>query len=176
MFIKYEVGERISHLKNREEGMKFDMSDSGCDLVICFKRPTLKEIESIKTGSIQFGMFSKSGIIFILCKFENISWMDAPFHVALTKNLSNLQEIGEGKGYGCHITFADSATGEIKALRYVGLYTDFSRKLNKAAKAQMLENNFDMTEYMKKLNTIMRSYTIKDMVKYSEANCKIRQR
>jgi len=99
-------------------------------------------------------------------------WMDAPFHVGLAKGLTHLQDIEEGQGYGCTIIFVDSNTGIIKALRYVGLSTEYSKRLKDNIEEQMNEA-FDKALYDAKLADIMRAYTTKDMVRYSEVNCRI---
>lgn len=151
------------------------MHDRGAELLIYFNRPSTKEIEAVKSGKLQFGMFIKEGVIFILSKFEGMSWMDAPFHVVLAKNLNELQEVGQGQGYGCSIILADVSTGEIKALRYISFNTEFSRKLKKNIQDQMIDRDkFNISEYDSKLKHIMRTYSTKDMVKYSEISCRIK--
>lgn len=173
--MKLEIGKRIAALKGHGEGVKFSISDSGAELLVCFNRPNQKEIKAIKDGNLQFGMFVRDGVMFILSKFGSMPWMDAPFHVALTKNLTELQEIEKGQGYGCIIILADTLTGEIKALRYISFNTEFSRKLKKNIQDQMIErDNFNIEEYDSKLRTIMKNYSTKTMVKYSEANCRVK--
>ena len=170
---KYEVGQVIERFKGRQEGVLFDMADDGATLVILFNKPTQQEIQEIKQGKLQFGMFVKEGIIFILSKFGSMSWMDAPYHVALSKNLTALQDIDEGKGYGCHIVLADTATGEIKAMRLVGLSTQYSKKLKANIESQK-EQNFNELDYARKLNKIFNTYSTKEMVNYSEVSCRIK--
>ena len=133
------------------------------------------EIMAVKEGQLQFGMFTKENVIFILAKFGNMPWMDAPFHVGLARGLTCLQDVEQGTGYGCTIILADSHTGVIKALRYVGLSTEFSKRLKYNIEEQQ-EAGFDETTYYAKLAHIMRNYTTKDMVRYSEINCKIRRK
>lgn len=122
-------------------------------------------------------MFVRNNIIFILTKFGSMSWMDAPFHVALTSNLTKLQDVKEGQGYSCTIILVDSTTGIVKALRHVSFDTNFSRKLKQNIEAQILDmnvNTFNEMLYDAKVSQIMKNYTTKDMVKFSEVNCRIK--
>lgn len=169
---KYEVGQIVEGLQSNQEGVRFDMTDSGSTMTILFNKPTRNEIEYVKAGKLQFGMFVKDEVIFMLSKFGDMPWMDAPYHVALSKNLTKLNDIEEGKGYGCNIVLADASTGEIKAMRYVSFNTEFSKKLKSNIEDQK-EYSFNNKEYEIKLATIMMNYSTDDMVKYSEVNCRI---
>ena len=175
MLEKLAVGEKYIKFKDNSEGIKFDMSDSGGIITILFNKPTQDEVDNIKNGDLQFGLFIKDGIIFLLTKFGSMQWMDAPYHIALSPALTRLKEIGEGKGYGINIIFADTSSGEIKVLRYIGLNTKFSRKLKEAIEEQWV-NCFNKLEYSSKLQQVMNTYSTKDMVRMSLENCKIRKK
>lgn len=170
--MKLAVGEVLPGIKGTGDSVRFGMGDSGAELLVFFGSPIEKEISAIREGPAQFGMFTKENVIFILAKFGTMPWMDAPFHVGLAKGLTHLQDIEEGQGYGCTIIFVDSNTGIIKALRYVGLSTEYSKRLKDNIEEQMNEA-FDKALYDAKLADIMRAYTTKDMVRYSEVNCRI---
>ena len=47
---KYEVGQTIENFRNHQEGVQFDMSDSGATLLVFFNNPTQDEIEQFKAG------------------------------------------------------------------------------------------------------------------------------
>ncbi len=171
--MKLAVGEVLPGIKGTGDSVRFGMGDSGAELLVCFGSPTEKEIAAIKEGPVQFGMFTKENVIFILAKFGTMPWMDAPFHVGLAKGLTHLQDVEQGMGYGCTIILVDSSTGIVKALRYVGLSTEFSKRLKNNIEEQM-NDVFDVAEYDAKLSRIMGTYSTKDMVRFSEVNCKIR--
>ena len=119
-------------------------------------------------------MFVKDGIIFILSKFGNLPWFDAPYHVSLSKNLTNLREIHDKEGYGCQIYLIDNRFGEIKSMRLVGFSTPFSQKLKSNVEKQIEDKSkFNKNDYSSKLFNIMMSYTTEQMVKLSEVNCRI---
>ena len=100
-------------------------------------------------------------------------WMDAPFHAGLARNLTKLQDIEEGQGYGCTVILADSSTGIVKAIRYIGLGTEYSRRLKRHIEEQMNEP-FNESEYDNNLYRIMKNYFTRDMVRFSEVNYRIR--
>jgi hypothetical protein len=170
---KYEVGQVIEELKGSQQGVRFNMADDGATLSLLFKNPTKEEIDDIRKGKLQFGMFTKENVIFLLCKFGSMPWMEAPYHVALSKSLTKLQDLEEGQGYACNIALIDTATGEIKAMRYVGLSTEYSRRLKKNIEDQLKED-FNVEKYKKVMTEIMFNYTTNDMVNYSEINCRIK--
>lgn len=170
---KYEIGQVLEKLRGSAEGVRFDIADDGASLTICFETPNNQEIGDIKNGDLQFGLFVKDNIIFLLSKFGKMNWMDAPYHIALSKNLNTLLTIDEGLGYACNIALVDTRTGEIKALRLISFSTDFSRKL----RGEIVEQSnkpFNNQEYSFNLNNIMKNYTTKDMVRLSISNCRIR--
>lgn len=170
---KYAVGDIVESFKSWQEGVKFDINDGGAVLVILFNKPTEKEIEAIRSGKAEFGLFAKDDVIFLLSKFGNLPWMDSPYHIALSRDLTKLQDIEEGQGYGLNIVLADCSTGEVKVLRYVGLSTAFSKTLKEQIENQD-KKNFNPFEYDMKINRIYNTYSTKEMVNYSIANCKIR--
>lgn len=167
---KLEVGQVLPELKDTPEGVRFTMTDSGAELLLCFHKPTNYEINEVKAGRVRFGMFVTEDIIFILSKFGDLEWMDAPFHVALTRNLTELQEVEPGQGYSCLVILIDTSTGEVKTLRLVSFNTEFSRRLKHNIENQSKES-FNQVEYDSKLLSIMRRYSTRDMVSFSEVNC-----
>ncbi len=171
--MKLEVGQVLPMLKGAGDNIRFGMSDAGAELLVCFRSPTEAEIQTIKKGPIRFGMFTKENIIFILVKFGSMPWMDAPFHAGLARNLTKLQDIEEGQGYGCTVLLADSSTGVVKVIRYIGFGTEYSRRLKRRIEEQM-NDPFDESEYDNNLYRIMKNYFTRDMVRFSEVNYRIR--
>ena len=171
---RYAVGERYEDLVSRE-GIRFDMSDEGGTLMIYFNRPTDAEIRAVKRGPVQFKLLEMKGIIFLLTKFEGMEWMDSPYHVALSKNLTELRDLQENQGYALHIILVDGTVGEIKAMRLVGLGYNFSSKFRKLTNKQK-ETEFRETNYNSNLFYVMTNYTTKDLLKYSEISCRIEGR
>lgn len=171
---RYAVGERYEDLVSKE-GIRFDMNDEGGTLIIYFDRPTDPEIQAIKKGSIQFKLLEMKNIIFLLTKFEGMEWMDAPYHVELSKNLTELRDLQENQGYALHIILVDGTIGEIKAMRLVGFNTNFSYKFRELVSRQR-ETKFEQVKYNSNLFCVMTNYSTKDLLKYSEISCRIEGR
>lgn len=166
------TGDRIEKYRGVCDGVMFDMADDGGTLLVLFRNPSAEETEQIKKGKLRFGLYIKEGIIFMLSKFGSLAWTDAPYHAALSKKLTRMENLAPSKGYGVVIVLIDTANGEVKALRQVGLGTEYSKKLREAIEKQRTEL-FSAGEYNRKLNETYTNYSTEDMVRFSEADCVI---
>lgn len=170
----YEVGKKYD-FAIRDEGVVFDINDSGAILMVFFRHPKQEEIEQFQSGKpleIRFVPFQN--VIMILSKIGNISWMDSPYHPDLSMSLTELKEPEDGQGLSITIMLFDAVDGKLDALRVVGSTTDFTQKLYK--EIRKISGNVTLTysEYMNYLNQIFRKYQTKDLVKLSSIGFKIR--
>lgn len=172
MYQKFEVGQLFQGKTNFPEGVKFDFDQSGALLFLFFNKPSAKEIESVKSGKLEIGLYQKDEIIFILLKFQGMEWMDAPYSIHLSSPFE-FAELQEGLGFGTTIFLVDATTGILKVMRYIGLSTEFSRKLKDAILKQK-EMTFDKTLYNKRLNEIYGNYSTSDLVRRAEVFCRIK--
>lgn len=161
---KLEVGKLFKQGKTRyTEGVRFDITDGGCNLYVFFSNPTGEEIENIKKGNFKTGFYTENNAIFMLFKFGNLAWMDAPYSVHLSKNLTNFQLFDGGQGLALNVYLIDATTGILKAIRLIGLKTRFSIQLIDAVEKQ---KNMSFEGYDININSIMTKYSTKDLVKY----------
>lgn len=163
---KIEVGQKIENMVFQGDGIKFDMDDSGGVLLLSMSRPSHEEIESVK-GDLKLALTEKNGCLFILVKFGSMDWMDAPYHVQLSKNLTKLQPLEEGMGYSCNIILYDE-TCTVRVLRLIGFSTKFSRLLERKILDQMEDVSFDLGKYNSTINQIYANYSTNDLLKYAE--------
>ncbi len=170
---KYEVGQCIENFKNHKEGVQFDISDDGATMLVFFETPTQNEIEQFKSGEkFEIRFIILNDVIMITTKIGNLNWMDAPYTPHLSKNLTKYQIPNEGEGLGLTLYLVDTATGEIKHMRLLGLSERFTRKLfGSAMEIKMKE--FDKTQYIMKLSDIFNRYDTKQIAKMSSDYCKI---
>lgn len=170
---KYEVGQCIENFKNHEEGVQFDISDDGATMLVFFETPTQNEIEQFKSGEkFEIRFIVLNDVIMITTKIGKLNWMDAPYTPHLSKNLTKYQIPNEGEGLELTLYLVDTATGEIKHMRLLGLSERFTRKLfGSAMEIKMKE--FDKTQYIMKLSDIFNRYDTKQIVKMSLDYCKI---
>lgn len=134
--LAYVVGERYDEMRGRE-GVVVDVADDGINIIIGFNNPTTEEISSVKSNSpFELRLYDYKGVIFFLMKFGSMNWMDAPYNVHLSRNLTELMTPGEDGGYAIHIMFFDSRTGELKSNRMVSMSNAQSHLLYKLIQEQ----------------------------------------
>jgi len=171
---KLEVGQLLQEGKTKyQEGVIFDFQQAGPLLYLFFNSPTETEIESIKKGEFEIGFYQKDEVIFIMAKFQGMPWMDAPYSVHLSQPFE-FQEITEGKGFGLTTLLVDANTGILKAIRYSGLSTEFSRKLRIAIENQK-NISWDERSYNQKIDMIYDNYSTDDLVRRADAICKVKE-
>lgn len=135
----YELGKKYDDLKG-QEGIKADFADTGMVLSIKYNKPTLKEVNNIKSGEFNFKTIIIDNVIFFLFKFGNEQWMDAPYTPHLSKHLSKLENLEDGKGYSLSVILSDATTGEAQALRLLGLDTKTSKAIKHLIETQINAN------------------------------------
>lgn len=169
----YEVGEKYD-FAIRNEGVVFDISDSGAILMVFFHHPSKEEIEQFKSEKqleIKCACFKHT--IFILSKIGNLQWMDSPYHPDLSTSLTELKEAEGGEGLSLQIMLFDSSNGELKSLRLIGTSTDFTRKLYREISKLSLDK-ITYEKYMSYLSEMYKKYSTKDLVRMSSFGFKLR--
>lgn len=163
----FEVGKIFEEGRTGyQEGVKFDFDNSGAVLFLFFSNPTEAEINSVKKGRLQIGVYENSKILFMLFKFEGMEWMDAPYNVHLSQPYE-LQSVSDGIGYSMTIFLINANTGILEAGRFIGWRSDMSRKFKEAIECQR-SYKYNMDTYNKIVNQVYGNYSTKDMV--SRAN------
>lgn len=172
MFESLKIGESAPFLAGLPEGCFFECDGSGLVLIYNFFHPSQKEIEAFKAdvpGEVRF--VRVGGVLFILSKLGTLEWMDSPYAVQLSRNIS-FPEIPQGQGYSLLLILADAANSKIMGLRYVGLGTKFSEQLHDEVMADI---NVPIVKpmYDAKVQQLYARYTTKDLVKLSKTRYKI---
>ena len=161
---KYEVGQVIDKFVMHPEGARFDISDSGAVLQIFFNNPTSDEISQFKEGKrFEIRFIEIRNVIMITIKIGNLNW---------SKNLTKFELPNNNQGLALTIMLIDARTGEIKALRLVGLSEKFTKKLFGTI-MELKITYFDKLEYAQTINSIYASYPTDKLVKLSNDYYKI---
>lgn len=136
---------------------------------------TAKEAEKIRQGKIEFALFEKDEILFLLVKIPGVmGWSDAPFHVGLYSDGRTVpNEIPDGAGWGLTVIGVDARNGMIKALRLIGLGTNFSRKMIEIIKKHA-GKRVSQVDYHNRVNGIYREYDCERMAKHAIATYRVR--
>lgn len=172
--VSYSVGQIVENFIGHEECTKFDMDDSGATLYVFFQKPDQKEIEQFKAGNnFEIRFTELQNIIFITVKIGSLNWMDAPYSTHLSPNLTSFHFPNEGQGLGLTVMLIDACSGEIKAIRFMGLSEKFTAKLF----GVMMEDKvkpFNESEYRNNIRKVFAKYNTNQIVRMSTDYCKIR--
>lgn len=172
MFQSLEIGKITPSLVGLPEGCYFESDESGLTLIYNFYRPTQKEIDAFKSGTPGEIRFVRvGGVLFILSKLGSLEWVDSPYAVQLSRNMS-FPEVPQGQGYNLLFVLADAATGTVMGLRYIGLGTKFSEELRKEVMTD-IDVPIIKPVYDAKVQQLYARYSTKDLVRLSKSRYKI---
>lgn len=139
--VKLEVG-KIYPDKCGQPGIRLEYN-GGFDLYIFLPDISLQESLAFSKGNYKFALTELKGILFFLAEFTGaMAISDAPFHLGLyydDRYINLPDNIEEGKGLCVRVIVVDTLTKRVKALRLIGLPTDFSRELLDVCKRQSKE-------------------------------------
>lgn len=170
-----KVGELFNkNITKYVEGSKFDITDGGANLYIFFNNPSKDEIESCKRGNGTFKFVKLDSIIFFLAKLGSIPFLDCPYSVHLSNNLTKIQYPEENEGLNLTIYLINATNGILEVMRLISLGKDFSKELINTIKNQGNEI-FNEQKYDLELDNIYRNYTTKQLEKMSKYYYKIRE-
>lgn len=165
-------------LKLNEEGVLFEYTTSGPMLILSFPQPSKEEIEGVKTGKFEMGLYEKESCIFLSVKIQGCGgWMEAPFSIRKYDNqgikFDWSEDIEEGKGVGLQLVLVDTNTNIIQSQRLIGTSTKFARRLREMILKQ-LEIPFSNVEYNKAIDDVYKNLSSDDIAKRAECMFRIR--
>jgi len=160
--IKLEVGKQFKEgITRYGEGCKFDIDDTGCNLIFYYNNPSEEEIKDITKGNVKYGYYKEDNVLLMLFKFGEQQWIDSPYSIHLSKHLTKLQEITEGIGYAVNIYLVNANNGNLEGMRLISLSTKTSKMLRMDILEQK-ESTYDGFE--KTLSNIYNKYPTKMLV------------
>lgn len=167
-----KVGESFPGGKGHIENCHFILDNGGASLVVYFHSPTNAEIEQFRENHrFELRFVVLNGVIFILAKIGNLNWMDMPYKP--NKDLTIFPEIEEGGGLSLSLMLVDTATGNLKHFRLIGMATKFSRRLIQAIQEQG-NDDFDRIKYQQRIDDVYRKYPTTALVKLASDYFKIK--
>ncbi|PRR85507.1 hypothetical protein [Clostridium luticellarii] len=172
MLNKIEVGKKYPGNYNFE-GIKLDYNH-GFTLYAFLSNLSKEEVQGFKKGKYKFALTEEQGILFFLSEFKGaIDMSDAPFHFGLYRDgrIKDLpKSLGPQDGLSLTVIVVDSATGIVKAIRYIGLSHVFSNKLIEICIEQS-KGIIDVEKYNKRLRLVQMRYTSQELYKKSIVEC-----
>lgn len=161
----YEVGKQYGFAAGHEEGCYFDLADAGGTIAVYMDRPTEQEIKAMRPDQpIKMAVVPFKHLAMMLLKFEDQSWMDAPYTVHLSRQLTQLPDVADGDGLLIMIYLFDTSDGHLVSMRQLSLSTDLSRAVIKVAREQR-EALFDELAYAEELRKVYSKYQTRDLVR-----------
>lgn len=169
----YEAGGIYPAAIGLQDCVLFDIDDSGITLNIFLHNATGHEIEQMKSGmKFEMKLLQMRGVIFGLFKFGCLHWMDAPYNVHLSRNLTKLEMPKDGCGFTMVICLFDTATGRLCHSRLISLSTEMSRKLIEMA-AEQKKMPFNRADYDNRIRSIFACYPTSKLVKMASCSYRI---
>lgn len=160
----YTVGNVYQKAVNHQEAPVFDMDDCGITLNVYIRKPATHEVEQFASGKpFEMRLAQLRNIIFPMFRFSDMGWMDAPYNVHLSRNLSSLEVPADGHGLGMTVHLYDTATGKLLCNRLISLSTEISRGLVKMV-AEQAQKPFNRQEYADNLAGVYAAYPTKKLL------------
>lgn len=145
-----------------EEKIRYRLDNEGHSLLIVKAGISDQEIEDIKSGVVELGLYIDGPIIFLLFKLGTGKWNDAPYswHTVPSGIRVYPQEaIATGT---LQIALVDATDGIVKAVEEVALTPDFADKLNESITIQA-NGSFNGLSYAKHINMVYNQYAAVEM-------------
>lgn len=104
--------------------------ECGPSLVIHIPSPTKHEISQVRKGKAKFCLAQSNGVLFVMSKFGDLEWFDAPYHVCLhAPHLWGVvEEYQKGLRFNLAILLVDSSTGNQCGARVLTWSPHFSER------------------------------------------------
>ena len=167
------VPEEVKKQAPIKEGAVFDYDELGPRLRIFMSDPTETEIKSIRTGKCQFKLVVRDQVIFLMAKFADMYWMDAPYsiHLLPEEQRKLCSEFTEGKRYGLIVMLINSHTNDQCGSRLVSWDPHFSAMFHGSVKSQ-LAGRFSQREHDQTIRTTYASFTSSKLCSMALAHTK----
>lgn len=174
-YINLSVGGTFPAVKERGEGVYFDIDESGLLLIYNFSNPSEKEIEAVQSDQpFEIRYLVKDGVLVMLTKAGSLNWTDAPYTPWLSSNFGQLPyPDSPSSGYALTFIMVDAATNVIKSLRLIGLGHNFSVNLYREIEA-LRKDPLDPIVQNQKLRSMANAYTTKQLVSMASQYYKVR--
>ena len=129
-----KVGEIHAKWKTNSILVRADHDEYTWTLTVGYPDITKEEIEELQNGDVQAAFTYLNFTLFLLFKIGEIDWMDAPFEPRINPGGYSFPEFEPGTGAPLVIQIVDTRTGQLKALRLVGMGNALSNNLHRVCR------------------------------------------
>ncbi|MBA3633317.1 MAG: hypothetical protein H0W58_11010 [Acidobacteria bacterium] len=134
------------------EAIEYNYQAGDHTLLIALKNLHPKEIEAVREGQAEFGLYCENSIIFLLYRFgEVLPWSDSAFswwNVAEEDRRIPAPQTNPAERILLKIILVEAATGIVKAIRVTTLSPAFTEKLHDAIGCQATNEPFSRDEFV----------------------------
>lgn len=146
--MKLEVGQPFLGQRGaRAPGVQLSLSGSSPELHLILERPTTAEVNAIRGGKAEFGVYEEDGLLFFLYQFGGgvIPWSDTPYSRAAEDAFRavNLQLLREQSRAVLLVILVDASNSIIRGLRTVSISPEVTRALWMAVELQEAVVNYE---------------------------------
>lgn len=140
------------------------ISESGIDLHVEYANPTQDETSSYASGDADVRFADAHGAVFLLAKFGGLNWIDCP--VYLNDGKTKLDPVSPGHTYALHLSFFDSKSGKLLALRTLGISRQSAIRLYNLY-VQYKDEPYDPRSAQAKVERVYASYSTTDLLRFT---------
>jgi len=166
------IGERFDpYVETFPEGCHYNYDISGHWIYYLYQNPTEEEISSIQSGEIDFGLYVRGPILFLLHKFGDMNWNDSSYSWWLVSDeFRAIPDRTEGHA-SIKTILIDSETGLVKAMRACTLSQEFTVYLHDTIRMQT-QQSWNRELHEEAVHYIYSRYSTQNLVDMAEIFCK----
>lgn len=159
-------------IKAWPEGTHYNYDVSGHCLHYLYHAPNELERSSIQKGEASFGLYVHGPVIFLLHRFGEMLWHDAPYNWwRVSEEHRRIPEVLDGLHALLKVVLVDTATGLVAALRALTFSADFTRRLHEAI-LQQSKQPCSRSQYDETIREVYSRFAIEELVRRSKIFCK----
>lgn len=159
---------------------QYNFRSGGHELLLIWTNPSPAEVGGVRKGPMELALVVVEEVILLLYRIKGAAkWSDAPYswHRVPEDQQGELpvrpEEISEGQGAALQVILVQANGGQVRALRLVGLGTEFTRKLHEAIRDQAARD-WDPESYDARLETLYRSFPrVEDLLERAVARYRV---
>mgnify|MGYP000865818535 CR=1 FL=1 len=158
-------------IKEWPEGCHYNFDSAGHWLHYLFRNPSKVEKTSIQKGSVRFGIYIQGPVIFLLHKFGDMAWNDAPYSFWLVpEEYRKIPDINDQDHAFLRTVLIDTTTVIVEALRALTFSAQFTRRLHEEIVLQSLKP-WDPASYDAVIQSTYSNFSASELVKHSVIFC-----
>lgn len=161
----YSVGQVVPEWATNEDKCILDYNETaGFSILYFLNRPNvLERNQFLEDNQFQVAFTVIADVGFFCLKVGRLAWSDCVFSPCLYTPIPEFSPPPPGQGYALKLFLVDSSTGQIQAIRLIGLGHEFTNRLCQWGR-ENLEKEMTQAEYTRIVNAVYGRYTTNELV------------